>query len=63
MPRVSGAKSIQLGGVFAMPKQGWKAEFANGVLTVYGATAPNLFHRWMQRLLLGIRWERTNGPS
>ncbi len=23
-----------------------------------GGSAPNAFHRWMQRVFLGIRWER-----
>jgi len=41
---------------FALPKPEW--QYHLGDLTISGVTAPNRFHRFMQRACLGIKWER-----
>lgn len=41
---------------FALPKPEW--QYHIGDLTVSCVTAPNRFHRFMQRVCLGIKWEK-----
>lgn len=41
------------------PRHDWTMRFADaGDFQVRTNKAPNRFHRWMQRVLLGIHWER-----
>lgn len=50
------APAMSFAGDFALPKPEW--QFRIGDLTVPCVTAPNRFHRAMQRICLGIEWEK-----
>jgi len=39
------------------PQWRWLLSESDEVI-FHAVSAPNIFHRWMQRLLLGIRWTR-----
>lgn len=41
---------------------GWTAHLGSLHYTPLAGKEPNAFHRLMQRLVLGIRWERTERP-
>lgn len=41
---------------------GWTAKLGSQYHTPLAGEEPNAFHRLMQRLVLGIRWERTERP-
>lgn len=40
----------------------WTAKLGSQYHTPLAGEEPNAFHRLMQRLVLGIRWERTERP-
>ena len=45
---------------FRMPEYTWRV-WINEILCVYCTKAPNRFHRFMQWLILGFRWEHIDG--
>jgi hypothetical protein len=44
---------------FYEPKYYWEMNVGAGAMVVSINSAPNVFHRAMQRLMLGIRYDRT----
>lgn len=46
--------------MFKMPeKSEWRCHLVSGVIfTPDKGNEPNRFHRWMQRLAFGIKWEK-----
>lgn len=47
--------------VFSQPKYGWRVKLTdNTYCMVEEGKQPNVFHRKMQELFFGIKWERVN---
>lgn len=47
------------GSVFTVPKYAWKLTVGDGFnLFYYEGKQPNRFHRWMQKVFLGFKWEK-----
>lgn len=45
--------------IYSPPKDAWRCYLApHFCINVPEGKQPNRFHRWMQRLCFGFRWER-----
>lgn len=51
-----------IAGLVVPERSDWTMHAAGTQFTPLKGQEPNAFHRMMQRLVLGIRWERTKRP-
>jgi hypothetical protein len=58
---MDGMDSIDVQMMKLPEKSDWQAVICGVTYKPYKGQEPNRFHRWMQRLAFGIKWERAKG--